>query len=252
MLFPASDSCRDRRSTLCFPPWPSFLLAISFHLISGGHSVSSPQTTRFKLPTFIPSQSFTFFFLLFFQLRHFGEITLGEKIIKGGKTLEKHQLASPLTSPKHVFTQHSPFQQAGLETPRSAEVSGRSKSRGGGESHGEFLLLSPKCRPQGSLCHQLQLARRCLGRFCAVLQPRPSVEGERCRREGCPRGHRAGGARRTGTGTGMGMGTASQSRAPAGESPKGCGTQGSRRSSRQHHNFPRLPRALFPAPGSRG
>lgn len=94
----------------------------------------------------------------------------------------------------------------------------------GGESHGKFSLLSPHRRPQGSLCHQLQLARRCLGRFCAILQPRPSAEGERCWRKGCPRGHRAGGA--PGTGTGMGMGTASQSRAPAGESPKGCGTPG--------------------------
>lgn len=127
MLFPASGSCRDRRSTPCFPPWPLFLPAIFFHLISGGRSVSSPQTTRFKWPTFIPSQSFTFFSAVF-PIK-----TLGgrKKIIKGGKTLEKHQLASPLTSPKHVFTQHSPFQQAGLETPRSAEVSGRSELRWG-------------------------------------------------------------------------------------------------------------------------
>lgn len=114
------------------PPQPSFLLAVPFHLISGGRSVSSPQTTRFKLPTFIPSQSFTFFLLLFPIKTLWGNHIGGKKNKRGGKTLEKHQLASPLTSPKHVFTQRSPFQQAGLETPRSAEVSGRSKSWGGG------------------------------------------------------------------------------------------------------------------------
>lgn len=53
-------------------------------------------------------------------------------------------------------------------------------------------------------------------------------------------------------GQGWGWGRRPRAERLQGKAQKAAAPQGTRRSSRQHHNFPRLPRALFPAPGSRG